>query len=308
VRRDVEIDAGDARLRGWLYLPDDGDGPFPAVVLAHGFSALKEMGLDRYAEVFAAAGLAAIVYDHRNFGASDGEPRGEIDWIVQMRDYRRVVTWAGERVEIDAERIGVWGTSYSGGLVLIVAATDRRVKCVVSQVPFVSGIETMHRVMPPEARAAFFETIDRERRSLAAGNPPSYVPICVDDPEKPPEAPGRRTFRYFDGYRRTLGVPWENRVTIRSLEWRLEYEALPFAAHVAPTPLLVIVAEDDDVTPPEIALDAYARAGEPKKLVRIPGHHYRPYVEAFDESSTVARDWFVEHLRPEARARRSGHP
>lgn len=301
MRRDVEIDAGDVRLRGWLFLPDRGRAPFPAVILAHGFSALKEMGLDRYAEVFAAAGLASVVYDHRNLGASEGEPRGEIDWNAQLRDSRRVVTWAADRPEIDAGRIGLWGTSYSGGLVLIAAATDRRVKCVVSQVPFLSGLETMIRVTPPDGRDALFAMIDRERRSLAAGNPPSSVPICVDDPTKPPEAPGRRTFRYFDGYRRALGIPWENRVTIRSLEWRLEYDALPFAAHVAPTPLLLIVAEEDDVTPPELALDAFARAGEPKRLVRIPGHHYRPYVEAFDESSAAARDWFVEHLRPDTR-------
>ena len=75
MRGDVEFDADGTTLRGWLYTPDKGTPPFPAVVMAHGFSALKEMGLDQYAEVFAAVGLSALVYDNRNLGASDGNPR-----------------------------------------------------------------------------------------------------------------------------------------------------------------------------------------------------------------------------------------
>ena len=79
MRRDIEINAEGCRLRGWLYLPDRASGPTPAIVLAHGFSAVKEMYLDRYAEVFSAARMAALVFDNRSFGASDGEPRQEID-------------------------------------------------------------------------------------------------------------------------------------------------------------------------------------------------------------------------------------
>ena len=79
MRVDIAFNAGGVTLRGWLYKPDRGPRPFPLVVMAHGFSALKEMGLDAYAEVFSAAGLAALVYDNRNLGASDGEPRFE-EW------------------------------------------------------------------------------------------------------------------------------------------------------------------------------------------------------------------------------------
>ena len=85
MREDVEFDAAGVRLRGWLYLPDDATGPVPAIVMAHGFSAVKEMYLDAYAEVFAEAGLAALVFDNRNLGASDGEPRQEIDPWAQVR-------------------------------------------------------------------------------------------------------------------------------------------------------------------------------------------------------------------------------
>src|SRR5262245_65070377 len=113
-RSDVEFNAEGTTLRGWLYRPD-GDGPVPGVVMAHGFSAVKEMYLDSFAEVFAAAGLAAIVFDNRNFGASDGTPRQEIDPWRQVRDYRDAITFAETLPETDATRLGVWGSSYSGG-------------------------------------------------------------------------------------------------------------------------------------------------------------------------------------------------
>jgi fermentation-respiration switch protein FrsA (DUF1100 family) len=92
-RQDVEFNAEGVTLRGWLYVPDGATGPVPTIVMAHGFSAVKEMYLDAFAEAFAAGGLGALVYDHRNFGASDGEPRQEIDPWAQVRDYRHAITY-----------------------------------------------------------------------------------------------------------------------------------------------------------------------------------------------------------------------
>ena len=100
----------------------DGTGRFPTIVMAHGFSAVKEMYLDRYAEAFAKAGFACLVYDNRNFGASDGEPRQEIDPWQQVRDYSDAITFAAGQPQTDAARIGVWGSSYSGAHVLVVSA------------------------------------------------------------------------------------------------------------------------------------------------------------------------------------------
>ena len=94
MRRDIEFSAEGVTLRGWLYLPDSGGPPFPTVVLAHGYSAVKEMYLDSFAEVIAGGGLNALVYDNRNFGASDGEPRQEIDPWLQVRDYSDAITFA----------------------------------------------------------------------------------------------------------------------------------------------------------------------------------------------------------------------
>ena len=135
MQRDIEFRAEDGViLRGWHYLPESA-GPLPTVVMAHGYSAVKEMYLDRFAEAFADAGIGAVVFDNRNFGSSDGQPRQEIDPWQQIRDYRDAITWASGLPEVDPERIGIWGSSYSGAHVLVVGAIDRRVKCVVAQVP-----------------------------------------------------------------------------------------------------------------------------------------------------------------------------
>jgi uncharacterized protein len=118
-RRDIAFDAEGVTLRGWFYRAEDTEGRGPTVVMAHGFSAVKEMYLDAFAEVFAAAGLNALVFDNRNFGASDGEPRQEIDPWQQVRDYRHAITYAGTLDDVDSTRMGVWGSSYSGGHVLV---------------------------------------------------------------------------------------------------------------------------------------------------------------------------------------------
>jgi len=117
MRKDIEFKTQDGlTLKGWHYLPDRLSGKVPTIVMAHGFSAVKEMYLDKFAEAFAAAGLAALVFDNRNFGASGGEPRQEIDPWRQVSDYRDAITFAETLPETDAARIGIWGSSYSGAM------------------------------------------------------------------------------------------------------------------------------------------------------------------------------------------------
>ena len=126
MRENVEFKALDGTpLAGFFDTPDSGGGMFPAIVLSHGFGAVKEMALDRYADVFRAAGFACLVYDHRNTGSSGGAPRGEIDPWQQISDMRDAITYVDSRPEVDADRIGLWGTSFSGGHCLVVAATRR---------------------------------------------------------------------------------------------------------------------------------------------------------------------------------------
>ena len=197
---------------------------------------------------------------------------------------------------IDAARIGAWGTSYSGGLAIVAAACDRRIRCVVAQVPYLDGFATLDLVTPLADVAAFHRRMETERAALAAGAAPTYVAVCSDDADKPAESPGRLSWRYFNQFVASGRAHWDNRITLRSLDHRLDYDAVRVIARVAPTPLLMIVADADEITPTSLALDAYARAREPKQLVLIPGHHYRPYVEDFTRASHAARDWFLAHL------------
>ena len=137
-RIDVTFKSEGLNCAAWYYAPKNlkqGE-KHPAIVMAHGFSAVKEMNLDGFARRFAEAGFIVLVFDYRFLGASEGEPRGQIFYYDQISDYQNAITWVSLQSEVDPERIGIWGTSYSGGHVLCVAALDKRVKAVVAHVPF----------------------------------------------------------------------------------------------------------------------------------------------------------------------------
>ena len=189
MRRDIEFDAEGVLLRGWHYVPDGASGPVPTIVMAHGFSAVKAMYLDRFAEAFAAAGLGAVVFDNRNFGASDGEPRQEIDPWEQVRDYRHAISYACTLPEVDPDRIGIWGSSYSGGHVLVVGAIDHRVKCVVGQVPLISGHRNARRIVRADFIAPVAGMFDEDRAKRYAGEPPAMIPVVDADPMAPSALP-----------------------------------------------------------------------------------------------------------------------
>lgn len=295
-RRDIEFNADGVTLRGWLYAPE-GRGPFPAVVMAHGFTALKEMTLDRYAEVFAKGGLAALVYDNRCLGDSDGEPRHDIDPVAQRRDYRYAITFAQQQAEIDSARIGIWGTSYTGGVVFAVAALDKRVKAVVSQVPFVHGWKNILEFLRLAELPEFMKMIDDDRARRMKGEPPQYIPVTSGREGEPCAFPGRRTHDYFHGYvRQVPGLKWENKVTIRSLEYLLEFDVTGYMELISPTPMLMIVSNDDKSAPTDLAMEMYQRAREPKELYVIKADHYASYLEGFEGTSSAARDFLLRHL------------
>ncbi|AXE29466.1 hypothetical protein DK842_05845 [Chromobacterium phragmitis] len=296
-RESRRIPANGVELDGWLYLPTGGHlsgRGAPLIVMSHGFAAVKELHIDKFAERFAGAGFAVALYDHRNFGRSGGGPRGEIDPREQVDDMREVMTWAAALPQIDASRIGVWGTSFSGGHAIMVGALDRRVRCVVSQVPTISGHEILLRRSGPriqEVRAAFEE----DRAARHRGEPPRYRCVIQQDGEAGiyPSAEAEA----FYGAARSLAEDWDNRVTLRSSEMAGEYEPGAWIARVGPTPLLMVVAEQDTVTPTDLALEAYARAREPKRLCLLPGGHFDPYTTHAERAMGAALDWFGLHLR-----------
>jgi len=296
MRQDIEFDAEGVTLRGWLYLPDGATGPVATVVMAHGFSAVKEMYLDSFAEAFTIGGLGALVFDNRNFGASDGEPRLEIDPWAQVRDYRHAISYAQTRPEVDPGRIGVWGSSYSGGHVLVLGAIDKRVKCVVAQVPLVSGMRNIQRLVRQDFIAPNRALFDQDRAARFRGEPPAMVPVVDPDPMAVSALPTPDSWQWFSETGKSRAPSWKNEVTLRTVEMLMEYEPGGYVERISPTPLLMVVAAGDHLTPSDLALEAYQRAREPKRLALLPGAHFDAYVKDFDAASGAARDWFQQHL------------
>lgn len=295
MRTDVAFASEGTTCRGWLYLPDDrpAGARVPAIVMAHGFAAVKEMRLDRFAEAFAAAGLASVVFDYRGLGASDGEPRQDLDPYAQVRDYRNAISFARARPEIDPARIGVWGSSYSGGHALTVAAWDRRVRAVVAQVPLIDAWEFVTRGLGPEMRDALVAQQIEERERIYAGGAPAMVPV-VGAPDAALGTPDAA--EWFQAV--AADAPsFRNEVTMRSWERILEYSPLRWIDRIAPTPLAIIAAQEDTLCPIALAREAFARAGEPKRLVELPVGHFAPYdPPGFADAAGAAVDWFTTHL------------
>jgi uncharacterized protein len=296
-RRDIEFDAEGVTLRGWFY-PADGAEVAPTIVMAHGFSAVKEMYLDKFAEVFAAGGLNALVFDNRNFGESDGTPRLEIDPWAQVRDYRHAITYAITLPETDASRIGIWGSSYSGGHVLVVGAIDRRVKAVVAQVPLISGYDNVRALVRSDFIDGFREQFDADRLARFQGKEPAMVPVVAENPFDPSALPTPDSWQWFTETGKNRAPNWKNEVTLRTVEMLGEYNPGDYIAQISPTPLLLLPARNDVLTPSAFAIGAYEQAREPKKLVILPGGHFDAYVKGFDASSEPALAWFREHLAP----------
>lgn len=284
---DVEFESQGLTLRGQLCVPD-GEGPFPAVVLTHGFGFVRGIfGLHDFPGGFAAAGFVSLSYDHPHTGRSDGEPRQELDPVAQQRGYSDAITHLCGLDKVDPQRIGIWGTSYSGGHVLAVAAADRRVKCVVSQAQTISGRVNLERRQSADALRDMVARWEQDRLDRVRGVEPAMAGAGSDDTKAfvASNAP-----EFFEGY--------INQVTLRSYEWYYSYEPGEQIARVSPTPLLMIVADSDRTTPTADSLDAYGRAREPKKLVLVPGGHYAVYTTLFERCRDEAVAWFTAHLGP----------
>jgi uncharacterized protein len=286
---------GDIDLVGWLYLPNDLSSKRPAITMAHGYGGIREHGLNRFAEKFANAGFVVLLHDHRTFGHSGGEPRQDVDPWRQIADWRRAISFLEARPEVDPKRIGVWGTSYAGGHAIVLGATDRRLACVVSQVPTISGYQQGLRRVPPEGVASLEAALSDDERAQARGEPPRRATIVSDDPSV---SAAYRTKSAMAFYLQPLGPDaiWENSITMRSTRLARMYEPGPWVPRVSPTPLLMVVASHDTITVTDLALTAYEQALEPKKLAIVPGDHFDAYLGSFDSASEAALDWFQQHL------------
>jgi uncharacterized protein len=283
---------------GTLYLPPDHAAPAPGLVMGNGFANVRQMYLPEYAQAFAATGLAVLTIDYRFLGESGGQPRQQVLPNAQCEDLRNALTWMSQRPEVDPGRLGLWGTSFGGGHVLRIAALDRRVKAVVAQVPAI-GLWRYFRRNESSVREQFLADTLADRLSYTRTG--RARPLAITAPD------GTESILGQDGYDwhrdNELRHPaFHNWVAAHSLDQILGYDPGAFAEDISPTPMLMLLAGNDTTTPSDIARDIYQRAGEPKRLVQVPGGHY----DAYDDENvkqqfiTATADFLRIHLRDNA--------
>jgi len=290
-KKNIEFQSGTLCLRGWFYTPEILHSPAPCIIMTHGFSALKEHYLDKFAAHFSLHGMCVLVYDNRHFGESDGTPRLEVDPSGQIQDMRNAITFVQGIKNVNPHKIGIWGTSFSAGIALEVAAIDKRVACVVAQVPFVCGHHPLLREANPTQWAKVQKKYRLDHCARLRGEDPIRLPVVTSDSEKPAVLKQAEAYAFF------TSIPtWDNNVTLRSLENSGNFDPQRYITCISPIPLLFIVADQDTINSTEHSLRAYAKAEQPKKLVMIKGHHFVPYTEQYETCVRAAGDWFWQHL------------
>lgn len=299
--REVEFPSQGATLRGRLYLPGGAEGPHPALVMAHGFSAtIVGMVADEYAEVFREAGCAVLLYDHRNFGVSGGEPRQQVNRWVQTRGYLDALAFLGRTAGIDPERLGLWGDSASGGEALIAAALEPRVRVVLAQVPACGS-----QPPPPDPDGSLFArlraTILQGDLRAAPENTVGPLPVVSANPRKdPPLLTPVTAFRWFIEYGGRFGTRWENWGTVGGPASPVPLHPGLFTPHLGAR-VLALIARGDEMPGAEAPVARAAVEAVPgaREIVDLDGGHFgllHSPGPIFDDSCRRQRAFLERHL------------
>lgn len=278
-RQDISfVSEGDV-CRGWLYLPDGVDQP-PLVIMAHGFSAERTFGLPAFAEKFAAEGMAVLLFDYRNFGDSDGSPRFLVDPQRHVADWRAAITYARTLPKVDTTRLALWGSSFSGGHVITIAADDPSISAIVAQVPYVGGLEVKLSVLNTLKAAG----------SILADKVASLFGGAVTVPIVGPA--GSFACMASDEAMQFLDIvdeasQWNNQVPARALTTLAAYQPRDVAGRVA-CPALVLVGARDETTPPDLAREAAALMPR-AEVASFEAGHFEVYLSPLFED-VVARE------------------
>jgi pimeloyl-ACP methyl ester carboxylesterase len=250
------------------------------------------MGLEAYAQRFAAAGMAAFAFTYRHFGDSGGEPRQLLDIGHQLEDWAAALRYVRARPEIDPARIAIWGSSFGGGHVLEIAARDPGVAAVVSQNPFTDGpasVMAAHRLSLVRAVVPAL----RDELARVAGRTPVLVPVVGP----PGSVALMATNAAEPGYMALVppSLPFVNGVLARFLLRVGLYRPGRAAARVR-APILFCVCEHDSVAPAAAAL-RHARRAPRAEIKRYPIGHFEIYQgPAFDLAVADQTDFLVRHL------------
>ncbi len=288
--RETDFKSSGVRCGARIFLPDETAKP-PVAVMAHGFGAQQDFRLPAYAEKFVERGLAVMTFDYRNFGQSDGEPRNLVAPKRHVEDWLAAIEFARRLDQVDGNRIGLWGTSFSGGHVLAAAAGDGQVAAVVSQVPFVDGLSTALSLPPLFNLIGIGHGLMDFFASLVGKA--HYVPV-ISEPDRfgLMNTPDAR-----DGFMALVpqDTTWENKAPARIALTLASYRPVKFASRVN-CPVLMICAEKDSLIP-EKAVRKCAAGIKSVQLEVLPVGHFEVYVgDLFEKLSALQADFFSRTL------------
>ena len=298
-REKVEFLSDGLKIVGNLFKPDnfkEGD-VLPAVIVAGPMTGVKEQVAGLWAERLAKAGFLTLAFDHRNFGESEGTPRQHEDPAKKIEDLKNAISFLASLPEVDPSKIGAFGISMGGGYVLQLAAWDRRIKAVTIVASGLNLGDTFLEMMGKEALIKRLEELNAARQKHYETGEVQYIP-AVATGGKPAAMTGDEPFEYY-GTSRSWSPGWINRYTTESIENLMSFNAVSYAHHVAPTPLLIIHGKNDKYCLPKFAQEVFDKAGEPKVIMWVdaPNHIDLYDVEKYLEpavNKTV--EWFNKYL------------
>jgi uncharacterized protein len=269
----VTFKSGGINCAGDLYLPPgfSSSRSYPGVVIGHGTAQTKK-SLVSQGEFFSRAGYLMLAIDYRSFGESEGEPRGQLFPLVQVEDFRNGVSFLQRTPDVDRERIGIWGTSNSGGTVIYAAALDRRIKAVVAQVPVVNHFRWMRWLRSQKEWWELLDRIDEDRQRRYDTGAGARIPVSTLDTFCYRPLLTNMITKIREATERTGKPPLEpgaTDVVLESLEKALEFNATSIIDRIAPRALSIITTKDDDAHPIEQIVEAYEMAREHKSLTLL---------------------------------------
>jgi uncharacterized protein len=293
-REDRDFESKGVRCAGWLYRPEGISRP-PVVVMAHGFTAVRAFGLPTYAERLAERGMAVYLFDYRTFGDSDGEPRNLANPRHHIQDWEAAIAYVRSLSDVDTDKVALWGTSYSGGHVIVVASRDPRIKAIVSQVPFVDGITASLRLGIMHFMKCSIP-VTRDILRILTFRKPYYLPIVGE----PGELVVLSAPDVLSGYMSIIpeGVDFVNEIPARCLLELLLYRPIASAAKVK-CPTLFIAGDKDSLGSPRMAEKAASRI--PKvNLIHLDAGHFDVYSgELFERLMKMQGDFLSRYLLEE---------
>ena len=299
----MSFNSGGETLAAW-HLVGEGDafqndGGRPCVVMAHGVGGTRDSGLLPFAEAFASAGLDALLFDYRNFGDSTGEPRQYGIPARHREDYAAAVAFARELDGVDPDRIVLWGTSWSGGHVVYVAADDGRIAAVISQTPDLDGPRTLLDIARYGGIGQLARTTAhgiRDAVGALRGHEPHLIPVAAP----PGTAAAMGSEDAAPGYAAIAGPTWRNEIGARAVLHEGRNRAVTRIGELN-CPILIQVAEHDAIAPPAQAKAAAWRAKGRSEVREYPCAHFDIYVGKWREKAIADQLHFLRrHVSPAA--------